>query len=115
MKTVGRFTFEAGAVSGPAEYMAERGNALLEACLTGKNVVFNYGLTASPDPETALMVALQTDYAAYAGMKGLEAMRGRRIDSRHASVRAANERANEIGYSARVVREANGFVVEVLR
>jgi hypothetical protein len=78
MKTVGRFSIDGSQLSGPAEYMKERGNAYVAECLAGTCAVFNYGLTASPDAETALLVALQTDYGAYAGMKGFEAMRMRR-------------------------------------
>lgn len=72
MKTVGAFTLEGGALSGPAEYMREQGVA---KCLAGESVVFNVGLTRSPDAETALLVTLQTDYAGYLGMKRFNAAR----------------------------------------
>lgn len=75
MKTVGAFTLEGGALSGPAEYMREQGDALVAKCLAGESVVFNVGLTRSPDAETALLVTLQTDYAGYLGMKRFNAAR----------------------------------------
>lgn len=68
-KTVGQFTLEGNSISGPAEYMREQGNAFIDKCLKGESIVFNVGLTHSPDPETALLVAVQTDYAGWKGMR----------------------------------------------
>jgi len=72
MATVGRFTLEDGILSGPHAYMRDRGNAKLDDILDGKDVVFNSVAHLSPGLETAILVALQTDYAGWAGMKEVE-------------------------------------------
>lgn len=74
MKTVGEFSLTTTAdgnvsVSGPKTYMEERGYAKLDEIASGTCVVFNAGLRYSPDMATAILVALQTDYAAYMGAK----------------------------------------------
>jgi len=69
-KEVGRFTLENGMLSGPHAYMNDQGNAKLDGILDGKDVVFNS--VAHPDFETAILVALQNDYAGWAGMKDVE-------------------------------------------
>lgn len=66
---VGRFILEDGALSGPAEYMAEQGNARLESILSGNDVVFNMSAHYSPNTETAILVLLQTDYAGWIGAR----------------------------------------------
>lgn len=85
--TVGRFTYEDGVVTGPADYMKERGNARLRSIEAGTDVVFNVGMgldpypgswlkvdgPQSPNAETAILVSLQTDYAGYLGEKQMEA------------------------------------------
>ena len=71
MKQVGKFTIDKGVLSGPAEYMKEQGGAKLEKILAGTDVVFNASLTHSPDIETGILVAMQTDYAGWLGDKEL--------------------------------------------
>ena len=71
MKQVGKFTIESGVLSGPAQYMQEQGSAKLEGILAGTDVVFNASLTHSPDIETGILVAMQTDYAGWLGQKEL--------------------------------------------
>lgn len=71
MFKVGEFTLENGTVSGPAEYMRERGNERLERIMSGTDTVFNFGCRQSPNVETAVLVSLQTDYAAWRGTKAL--------------------------------------------
>ena len=66
---IGRFKLEEAA---PAEYMREQGNAKLDAILAGNDAVFNMSAHYSPTVETAVLVALQTDYAGWAGMKQVE-------------------------------------------
>ena len=66
---VGRFKIEGGALYGPAEYMREQGNAKLDGILAGDDTVFNMTSHLSPNIETAILVAMQTDYAGWAGMK----------------------------------------------
>lgn len=71
VKTVGRFSYddEAGTVSGPAEYMREKGNARLADIEAGRDVVFNMTASYSPDIVTAILVNLQTDFAGWVGMR----------------------------------------------
>lgn len=68
---VGAFTYENGVLTGPVEYMAERGNARLDRILSGQDAVFNFGCTRAPSVEQAILVSLQTDYAGWKGMRGL--------------------------------------------
>ena len=70
-KKVGAFEVKAGALYGPKTYMKEQGNTKLEEILAGDSVVFNYGIKQHPDLATALLVAMQTDYAAWKGMQTL--------------------------------------------
>ncbi len=70
-KTVGRFYIEDGALYGPALYMQEQGDAKLAGILAGTDTVFNMTAHYSPDLETAILVALQTDYAGWAGARQL--------------------------------------------
>jgi len=74
MKTVvGRFTLDGTTLTGPERYMREQGDARLAQMLAGNDPVFNASAHLSPNIETAILVWLQTDYAAWAGaqeMKG---------------------------------------------
>lgn len=70
-RTVGRFSHDAGTVRGPADYMRERGNAKLAEIEAGRCVVVSYGVANGHDPVTTILVALQTDYAAWRGMQQL--------------------------------------------
>ena len=69
--SVGEFTLEttSGQITGPAAYVRERLTEVLDEIKAGRNVCFNYGLSASPNVETALLVAIQTDYAAWHGRR----------------------------------------------
>ena len=69
---VGRFELEDGILSGPAQYMAERGDTLVDAIFAGEDMIFNTTAHLSPNIETALLVRLQTDYAGWLGMKQVE-------------------------------------------
>jgi len=71
MKVVGVFSVDKGVLSGPAQYMKEQGREKLEKVLRGDDLVFNLSLTQSPDIETGILVAMQTDYAGYLGRKEL--------------------------------------------
>lgn len=70
-QTVGEFTYDeaASTVSGPAAYMEEQGNAKLAAITAGTDAVFNMSAGYSPDIVTAILVALQTDYAGWHGLR----------------------------------------------
>lgn len=70
---VGEFTYENGVVSGPVEYMLERGNARLDRILRGEDSVFNAGCRFNPEvsTENLVLVSLQTDYAGWRGTREL--------------------------------------------
>ena len=72
-KTVGRFTYdpETQTVSGPAQYMRDQGNAKLAAICAGRDEAFNLSAGYSPDVVTAILVALQTDFAGWLGYQQL--------------------------------------------
>lgn len=76
-KQVGQFTlFEHGSLEAPTLYWDEQGRNRLAKILSGQDTVFNMGASLSPDLETAILVSLQTDFAAWKGSKQLEMMRG---------------------------------------
>jgi hypothetical protein len=77
VKTAGRFSYDptAGTVSGPAAYMAERYAARMEQINAGRDVVANMGFARGGDTVLAVLVSLQTDYAAWAGMREFNAGR----------------------------------------
>jgi hypothetical protein len=56
-----------GTFSGPKQYMEEQGNNRLDQILTGEHTLFNQMSHLSPDPETAILVWMQTDYAEWLG------------------------------------------------
>jgi hypothetical protein len=77
---VGRFTFDTatGTLTGPAEYFASRGGVDAAVDKAVASPTFKYGAAgASPSPQVAFLVALQTDYAAFAGEKDLARMQRR--------------------------------------
>lgn len=78
MIEVGAFTYEesTGTVTGPAEFMRSDEYAACVADIeAGRHVVFNYGASgASPNVGTALLVAIQTEYAAWKGVRSLGVM-----------------------------------------
>ncbi len=70
MTTVGRFSYnaESGTVSGPADYMnSPQYSERMEKIYAGTCAVFN--MNPSPDVYLRVLVSLQTDYAAFQGMK----------------------------------------------
>ncbi len=73
--TVGNFTLSISgdriSVVGPARYMREQGNARLEQIAAGKDVVANYAWQQGTNRNLfdAVLVSLQTDYAAWLGMQ----------------------------------------------
>lgn len=71
MITVGRFTFnpETASIEGPGDYMADKGNALIDQITSGNDTIFNMTAHMSPSVEMAVLVRLQTDFAGYVGMK----------------------------------------------
>lgn len=68
-KQVGSFKIENGSFYGPTDYMAAKGNAKLDEILAGQSASFNMTCHLSPDIETAILVAMQTDYAGWKGMQ----------------------------------------------
>ena len=72
MKTAGRFSLdEAGTLRGPKAYMDEQGNDKLDSILAGKDLGWDALVAHCPhnDFELLILVALQTDYAGWAGMQ----------------------------------------------
>jgi len=71
--TVGRFSWDAetGTLSGPKEFMLERGNAILDQILAGDDAVFNMTAHLSPTIPLAVLVRLQTCLAAWLGEREL--------------------------------------------
>ena len=67
--TVGRFELNEGILSGPADYMNEQGNTLVDAIFAGQDAIFNTTAHLSPNVETAILVRLQTDFAGWLGFK----------------------------------------------
>lgn len=71
--TVGHFTLdEADVLTGPADYMAEQGNAWVDCAIAGNDPGFNAIMSFAPagqDFRTTFLVGLQTDYAGWHGMK----------------------------------------------
>ncbi len=74
----GRSIVADGILSGPQDYMIERGNALTDRILAGEDTIYNLTASQSPDVETAapasaitagadVLVRLQTDYAGWLG------------------------------------------------
>ena len=71
-RTVGRFTFDPATekISGPVDYMTDAYPARIEKIEAGKDVVTTKGYELNGgDIILAILVSLQTDYAAYAGSK----------------------------------------------
>ena len=77
VKTVGRFSFDpsTGTISGPSAYMAERYTQRMAAINSGKDTVANMGFSQHGDTVLAVLVSLQTDFAAWCGMREFEALR----------------------------------------
>ena len=70
--TAGKFTIDGDSIQGPGDYMTEKGNALLDKILDGKDTIFNMTSHLSPNIEMAVCVRLQTDYAGWMGMKQVD-------------------------------------------
>jgi hypothetical protein len=69
--TVGQFTIEGNELTGPARYMEECDFALLDRIDAGQDTTFNHTAHLSPSAELAVLVRLQTDYAAWLGQREL--------------------------------------------
>ena len=68
----GKFEIIDDALYGPKDYMEAQGDKKLAAILSGNDTVFNMCAGYSPNIETAICVALQTNYAGWLGMKQVE-------------------------------------------
>lgn len=74
-QTCGRFSYdpETGAISGPAEYMQSESYSRRMAAITeGRDAVTSFGYAEHGDVIKAVLVSLQTDYAAWKGMRDFE-------------------------------------------
>ena len=75
--TVGRFTYDptTGSISGPRAYVESDAFAkILERIRRGDDPCGAFRF--SPDPVTAVLVTLQTDFAEWRGMRDFEAQMG---------------------------------------
>lgn len=59
--------------TGPKLYMQDQGNDTLDRIILGKHELSNQMSHMSPDPETAILVWMQTDYAEWLGMQQAKA------------------------------------------
>ncbi len=73
---VGAFELNDGILSGPADFMREQGNALVDAIFAGEDPIYNTTAHLSPNVETAILVRLQTSYASWLGMRQVESRLG---------------------------------------
>lgn len=82
--SVGRFSYDrpSSTISGPAEYMKDR-QAFLSALSSGNLTTGQRAcLAAAPvgsDPAVLLLVLVQTDYAAWLGMRQFEGSRSEAV------------------------------------
>ena len=75
---VGRFTanIATGVISGPAAYMNSQAYATkIARIMAGEDTVTNMGVCRGGDMYTAMLVSLQTDFAAWLGMRQFNAQR----------------------------------------
>lgn len=63
----GRFRLTGNTIKGPAAYMNERGNGLIDRIVSSQDTMFNMTAHLSPSAGMAVLVRLQTDYAAWVG------------------------------------------------
>ena len=72
-KTVGSFTLNisTGDLAGPADYMRSENYRKRIAAIEAGTDTLSTCSFASPDPATAILVSLQTDYAAWRGHRDL--------------------------------------------
>lgn len=78
-QTCGRFSYDpaTGAISGPAEYMQSESYARRMAAITeARDTVTSFGYSKHGDVIKAVLVSLQTDYAAWKGMRDFEGRLG---------------------------------------
>ena len=75
--TVGAFSFDGEAITGPAEFMRSTDYAECMASIyAGTNHTFRAGMEYSPSFEVALLVTVQTCYAGWHGRETFNRMRG---------------------------------------
>ncbi len=65
--SVGSFAFQNGILSGPLNYMEDRGYLLFDAILEGRDESYNRMWLWSPDAESAILFRLQLDYEIWIG------------------------------------------------
>lgn len=74
--TIGAFSYFAatGEVQGPAEYLQSEAFAVVQDRINaGKSLVANEAAAHGSPPYVAALIAIQTDYAAWKGMREMEA------------------------------------------
>ena len=70
---VGEFSIENGIVTGPGDYMKEQGCKRLHKIEKGQDSVVNFAIRSGHQVDRAVLVSLQTDYAAWLGAQQLRA------------------------------------------
>lgn len=63
-------------IEGPETYLCDQGSRLLAQIAAGEDAVFNLTCAQSPTLEIAVLVRLQTDYAAWRGLQQFGATHG---------------------------------------
>lgn len=79
--TVGRFTYNpaTGQITGPADYMRDHGLDRIDRIERGADPAFGRIAEHAPDIATAILLTLQTDYAAYRGANEFHQRRARGV------------------------------------
>jgi hypothetical protein len=70
---VGRFSFDTRTqvLTGPREYLESKGGAEAAVKDALSSATFRYGASEQPNPFILMLVAMQTDFAAYEGARTL--------------------------------------------
>lgn len=70
-RQVGSFFYnnQTAQISGPADYMTNRFQEKMTKIYAGRDTVVNFGLGQGQEIISLILVSLQTDYAAFLGMK----------------------------------------------
>lgn len=75
---VGEFTWlpsgdgKTGGIQGPAAYMVDRGNALVDSISAGEDPAIRTIVHYCPDAILAVLIRLQNDYAAWLGSEQMK-------------------------------------------
>ena len=77
MPKAGRFSLDSNILAGPADYLTSPAfDEKMEQIKAGRCTVFNYAIQHDSDYGNALLVSLQTAFAAWKGMQQFNQHRG---------------------------------------